>query len=118
MSSVSYASYLSSHTDNPEHAIHIQEIKELCTMIAREEIENYMSNIDSLINEAVSRSINNFTSGAAKAIDVDVNRIVDISCKQLSEQFHSEEVSHFVADTLKQRLKTELGNINVKAIIK
>lgn len=118
MSSVSYASYLSSRTDNPEHAAHIQEFKELCTMIVREEIEDYMTRINSIVNEAVSNAMSSFISDASKAMDIDIKRIVDISCKELNAQFHSEEVSNFVAETLKQKLDTALRNIDVKMIIK
>ena len=118
MSSVSYASYLSSRTDNPEHAAHIQEFKELCTMIVREELEDYTSRINSMVNEAVSAAMSGFISNSSKAMDIDIKRIVDITCKELNAQFHSEEVSTFLAETLKQKLETELRNINVKMIIK
>lgn len=118
MSSVSYASYLMGRTDNPEHAAHVQEFKELCTMIVKEELEDYTSRIDSMVNEAVSRAMNGFISNASKAMDIDVKRVVDITCKELNAQFHSEEVSRFLAETLKQKLETELRNIDVKMIIK
>ena len=118
MSSVSYASYLSSRTDNPEHAAHIQEFKELCTMIVREELEDYTSRINSMINDSVSSAMSGFLSNASGAMDIDIKRIVDISCKELNAQFHSEEVSRFLAETLRQKLETELRNINVNMIIK
>ncbi len=118
MSSVSYASYLSSKSDNPEHAVHVQEFRELCTMIVKEELEDFKLHIDSAVNEAVSRAMSNFISNASKAIDVDVKRIVNITCKEMNAQFHSEEVSNFVAETLKVKLEEALRNIDVKMIIK
>lgn len=117
MSSLTYSSYLSSHSDNQQHSIHIQEFRELSTMIAREQIEEYMPRIESMVNNAVNRSLSNALAGVRTAVDIDVNRIVNVTCKELNAQFHSEELSHFVADTLKVELEEALKNIDIKVII-
>ena len=117
MSSVSYASYLSSHSDNPYHLNHIYEFRELATMIAKEQIELYLPRIESMVNNTVNRSISNALVGATKAMDIDVKRIVDVTCKELNAQFHSEELTHWVADTLKVKLEDALKNIDLKLIV-
>ena len=117
-SSVSYVSYLSSHSDNPYHLNHINEFRELATMIAKEQIESYLPQIESIVNNTVNRSISSALLGATKAMDIDIKRIVDVTCKELNTQFHSEELSHWVADTLKLKLEDALKNIDVKLIVK
>ena len=77
MSSVSYASYLSNHSDNPYHLNHIYEFRELATMIAKEQIELYLPRIESMVNSAVSRAMSSAISGATKATSIDVKRIVE-----------------------------------------
>ena len=116
--SAMYASYLASHDDNPYHMSHILEFRELSTMIAKEQIEMYLPRIESMINSAVSRSISSALRGTTKALDIDVKRIVDVTCKEMNAQFHSEEISHFFADTLKLKLEDALKNIDLKLIIK
>lgn len=117
MNSVSYASYLSSHSDNPYHLNHIYEFRELATMIAKEQIELYLPRIESMVNSAINRSMSGALAGATKAMDIDIKRIVDVTCKELNAQFHSEELSHWVADTLKVKLEDALKNIDVKLIV-
>lgn len=117
MSSVSYAGYLSSHSDNPYHMNHVYEFRELATMIAKEQIELYLPRIESMVNSAVNRSMSSALVGATKAMDIDVKRIVDVTCKELNAQFHSEELTHWVADTLKVKLEEALKNIDLKLII-
>ena len=117
MSSASYASYLSGHSDNPMHINHVYEFRELATMIAKEQIELYLPRIESMVNSAVSRSISSALVGATHAMDIDIKRIVDVTCKELNAQFHSEELSHWVAETLKVKLEDALRNIDLKLII-
>lgn len=117
MSSASYAGYLSSHSDNPYHLNHIYEFRELATMIAKEQIELYLPRIESMVNNAVNRSMGSALIGASKAIDIDVKRIVDVTCKELNAQFHSEELTHWVAETLKVKLEDALRNIDLKLIV-
>ena len=117
-SSVMYASYLASHDDNPNHINHIHEFRELSTMIAKEQIEMYLPRIESMINSAVSRAMRSALMGTTKALDIDVKRIVDVTCKELNAQFHSEELSHFFADKLKLKLEDALKNMDVKLILK
>ena len=115
--SAMYASYLASHNDNPYHMSHILEFRELATMIAKEQIELYLPQIESMVNSAVSRAMSSALSGAYSAMDIDVKRIVDITCKEMNAQFHSEEVSKFFAETLKVKLEEALKNIDVKLIV-
>jgi hypothetical protein len=117
MSSTVYASYLASHSDNPNHLHHIYEFQELATMIAKEQIELYMPRIETMVNNAVNRSISSALSGSMQAMDIDIKRIVDITCKELNAQFHSEEISHWVAETLKIKLEDALKNIDLKLIV-
>ncbi len=115
--SLSYASYLSGHSDNPNHISHVYEFRELATMIAKEQIELALPRIESMVNKAISRSLNSAIAGTTKAMDIDVKRIVDITCKELNAQFHSEQVSNFFADTLRMKLQEALKNIDVKLIV-
>ena len=117
MSSDIYASYLSSRSDNPNHLQHIYEFKELAKMIEKEQIELYMPRIETMVNSAVNRSISSALSGTMQAMDIDIKRIVDITCKELNAQFHSEEVSHWVAETLKVKLEDALRNIDLELIV-
>lgn len=117
MSSITYASYLSSHSDNPYHINHINEFRELATMIAKEQIELYMPRIETMVNRAVSISMSSALAGTTQAMDIDIKRIVDITCKELNAQFHSEELSHWVAETLKVKLEDALRNINIELIV-
>lgn len=117
MSSVSYVSYLSSHSDNPYHLNHIHEFKELATMIAKEQIELYMPRIEKVVNNSISRAMSSALAKVGKATQIDVKRIVDFTCKEVNAQFHSEELSHWVADTLKVTLEEALRNVDWKIII-
>ena len=117
MSSQMYASYLASSEENPQHSAHIHEFYELSTMIAREQIEDFLPRIEAMVNTAVSTAMSNALSRAVSATAIDVNRIVDITIKDMNAQFHSEEVSKFVADNLKAELTNALKNIDVKLII-
>ena len=116
-SSLTYASYLAGNTDNPYHLNHIYEFTELATMIAKEQIELYLPQIESMVNREVHSAISSALARTSKAMDVDIKRIVDVTCKELHAQFHSEELSHFVADTLKVRLEEALKQIDVKLIV-
>lgn len=117
MSSDVYAGYLSSHSDNPYHINHIYEFRELATMIAKEQIEMYLPHIENMVNNAVNRAMSSAISNATNAMDIDIKRIVDVTCKELNAQFHSEELSHWVAETLKVRLEDALRNIDLELII-
>ena len=117
MSSVTYAGYLASHSDNPYHLNHVYEFNELATMIAKEQIELYMPRIETMVNNTVSRSMSNALASATNAMDIDIKRIVDVTCKELNAQFHSEELSHWVAETLKVRLEDALRNMDITLII-
>ena len=116
-SSLSYASYLASNNDNPYHLNHIYEFRELATMIAKEQIEECMPRIESMVNSAMSRAMSNALAGATKATSIDVKRIVDVTCKQLNATFHSEELTNWVAENLKTELETALKNIDIKLIV-
>ena len=115
--SVSYASYLASRTDSQEHAMHVLEFRDLAVIIAQEQIEDYMPRIEALVNNTISNALSSIVTDATKAINIDVKRIVDITCKEAHAQFHSEEVSNFIAETLQSTLEKELKNIDVKLII-
>ena len=117
MSSLSYASYLASREESIQHRAHVYECQELSTMIAREQIEEYLPKIEAMVNTAVSNAMSNALARAVNATEIDVNRIVDITIKDMNAQFHSEEVSKFVADNLKASLTDALKNIDVKLII-
>lgn len=117
MSSVTYASYLSGNSDNPNHISHINEFMELATMIAKEQIEAYLPVIESMVNNAVNSAMSSALSQARYATNIDVNRIVNVTCKGLNAQFHSEELTHWVADTLKVTLEDALSNMDVKLIV-
>lgn len=116
--SASYASYLAGHEDNPYHMSHIWEFRELASRVAQEQIQEV---VPQLVNEAVSKAVNeaivNAFSRAVQGISVDVNRIVDITVKDMNKQFHSEEVSNFLAETLRTELIKSLSNIDVKLIV-
>ena len=113
-SSSSYASHLASHSDNPYHLSHIWEFKELATRIAQEQI---IEIVPSMVESAVSKSINAAFSGAMKGIEIDVNRIVDITIQGLNKQFHSEEVDKFLAEALGESLRSALSKMDVNLII-
>lgn len=105
-------SYPSSYYDiNPIHdTVHLQQMRD----IAHEAIQNEVPNIcQSIVNNA----LNSAFQSALNGLSVDINRIVDITCKELHAQFHSEEVSHFMAETLKANLIKELNAIDLKLII-
>ena len=118
MSSLSYASYLSGHNDNPYHLQHIQEFRELSTMIAKEQIELYLPRIEAMVNNSVSKAMSNAFAGVAKATSIDVKRIVDVTCKQLNTTFHSEELTNWVAENLKTELENAFKNMDLKLILK
>jgi len=117
MSSLTYASYLASSEESIAHRAHVHEFYELSTMIAKEQILEYLPKIEAMVNSAVSTAMSNALARAVSATAIDVNRIVDITIKDMNAQFHSEEVSKFVADNLKAELTNALKNIDVKLII-
>ena len=118
MSSITYAGYLASSEPSIQHAQHIREFYDLSTMIAREQIEEYLNTrIEPMINTAVSKAINSAFSGAINGIGIDVARIVDITIEGLNKQYHSKEVDKFLADALGDELRKALSNIDVNLII-
>lgn len=112
-----YASYLAGKEESIAHRQHIFEFQELATQIAREQLEEFLPRIEAMVNTAVSTAMSNALSRAVSATAIDVNRIVDITIKDMNAQFHSEEVSKFVADNLKAELTNALKNIDVKLIV-
>ena len=74
MSSTVYASYLSSHSDNPYHINHIYEFRELATMIAKEQIEMYLPRIENMVNNAVNRAMSSAITQATNGMDIDINK--------------------------------------------
>ncbi len=116
--SLSYISHLVSNSESMQHVNHIYEFREMATMIAQEQIELYMTKIESMINSSINSAIRSVLTSASKAIDIDVKRIVDVTCKELNAQFHSEELSHWVADTVHKELEDALRNIDIDLIIK
>ena len=117
MSSLTYASHLASGEDSIQHKMHIYQFQELSTMIAREQIEEYLPKIEAMINNSVSSAMSRALSGAIGATQIDVNRIVDVTIKGMNAQFHSEELTTFIADNLKAELTKALQNIDLKLII-
>ena len=113
-SSDSYASYLASHNDNPYHLSHIWEFKELATRIAQEQIFEI---VPPLVESAVSKTMNAAFAGAMKGIEIDVNRIVDVTIQGLNKQFHSEEVDKFLAEALGESLRSALSKMDFNLII-
>lgn len=113
-SSTSYASYLASHNENPYHLSHIWEFKELATRIAQEQI---LEMVPPLVESAVSKSMSEAFSGAMKGIEIDVNRIVEITIQGLNKQFHSEEVDQFLAEALSESLRNALKIVDVNLIV-
>ncbi len=105
-------SYPSSYYDiNPIHdTVHLQQMRD----IAHETVEN---EVPGICREICFDIVNRAFSSAMSGLEIDVNRIVDITCKDLNAQFHSEEVSKFMADTLKMELTKALSNIDLKLII-
>ncbi len=117
MSSQVFASFLASSEDSIQHAQHIQQFYEMATMISKEQIELYLPKIEAMVNTAVNNAMSNALSRAVSATEIDVNRIVDITVKDMNAQFHSEEVSKFVADNLRATLTDALKNIDLNLII-
>ena len=115
--SFSYASYLAGSEDSIQHKEHIYQFQQLATMIAREQIEEYMPKIEAMVNSSVSRAISSSLSGIDKATQIDVNEIVNVVVSDMHKEFHSERLRTFVADTLKMRLEDALRNVDVKLII-
>ncbi len=118
MSSMNYASYLASGEESIQHREHIYQFQTMATMIAREQIEEYLSNkVEPMINNAVSKAINSAFSGAMNGIQIDVARIVDLTIEGLNKQYHSKEVDKFLSDALTEELRKSLSNIDVNLII-
>lgn len=117
MSSQMYLSYLASSEENPQHRAHIYEFQEMATMIAREQIELYLPKIETMVNNAVSKSLHSALAGVDKATVVDVNEIVSVVIKDMNKEFHSENLRRFVADNLRIKLEDALKNIDLNLII-
>ena len=105
-------SYPSSYYDiNPIHdSVHLQQMRD----IAHETVEN---EVPGICREICYSIINNVFNSAMSGLSIDVNRIVDITCKEMNAQFHSEQVSRFIADTLKMELTKALSNMDLNLII-
>lgn len=105
-------SYPSSYYDiNPIHdTVHLQQMRD----IAQEKIE---TEVPEICRQICYGAINKAFSGLMSGIELDVNRIIDITCKDLSAQFHSEEVSKFIAETLKAEVIKGLSNLDLSIII-
>ena len=105
-------SYPSSYYDiNPIHdTVHLQQMRD----IAEEKINLLVPDI---CRSICSSSINNAFSGLMNGLSLDVNRIVDITCKDLNAQFHSEEVSKFMAETLKREVMNQIANMDISLIL-
>ena len=116
--SLSYASHLASSSESPQHASHVYEFRELATMIAQEQIELYLPRIEAMVNNTVHYAISSALNSASKSMDISIKRIVDVTCKELNAQFHSEELSNWVLDTVHQKLEDALKNIDVNLIVK
>ena len=115
-------------------SIDIAQLKHVVRQIFGDEtdVKNYLRKFiqfevflgEGVVNDKFNERFKQYTShfqvesSSTSAIDVDVKRIVNITCKEMDAQFHSEEVSNFVAETLKVKLKEALRNIDVKMIIK
>lgn len=101
-------SYPSSYYDiNPIHdSVHLQQMRD----IAHETISNEVPNI---CREICYEIVNNVFNSAINGYSVDINRIVNITCKEMDAQFHSEEVSHFLAETLKAELINSLSKMDL-----
>ena len=117
MSSQTYASYLASGEESIAHRAHIHEFYELSTMIAREQIEEFLPRIEEMVNNAVSTAMSNALSRAVSATAIDVNEVVNVVIKDMNKEWHSESLRKFVADNLKAELTNALKNIDVKLII-
>ena len=115
--SFSYASYLAGSEDSIQHKEHIYQFQQLATMIAREQIEEYLPKIEAIVNTSVSRAISSSLSGIDYATQIDVNEIVDVVISDFNKEFHSERLRTFVADTLRIKLEDALKNIDVKLIV-
>lgn len=105
-------SYPSSYYDiNPIHdTVHLQQMRD----IAHETIQNEVPNIcKSICYDAINKAFSSAMNGLA----VDLNRIVEITCKEMNAQFHSEEVSHFFYEVCQRELKEALSNIDINLII-
>ena len=113
-SSQSYASYLASHNDNPYHLSHIWEFRELATRIAQEQINEI---VPQLVRETCYKVMNEAFSGAMKGIEYDVKSILDISIKDLNEQWHSERVTQFIGEAVREELKKSLSSIDISLIL-
>ena len=118
MSSYSYASYLASREENPQHRAHIYEFQELFTMICKEQIDEYLNTkIEPMVENAVSRAMNNALARAVSATSIDVNEVVNVVVSDMNKTWHSESLRKFVADNLKAELTNALSNIDVSLIV-
>ena len=118
MSSLTYASYLASKEENPQHRAHVYEFQELFTMIAKEMIDEYLNTkIEPMIENAVSKAMSNALSRAVSATAIDVNEVVSVVIQDMNKEWHSESLRKFVADNLKAELTDALKNIDVSLIV-
>lgn len=118
MGSLTYASYLASREENPQHRAHIYEFQELFTQICREMIDEYLNTkIEPMVENAVSKAMSTALSRAVSATAIDVNEVVNVVISDMNKTWHSESLRKFVADNLKAELTNALSNIDVSLIV-
>ena len=110
-SSMSYASYLASHNDNPYHLSHIWEFTELSKRIAQEQIYEI---VPPLVEELCAKIIKEYLEGnVGNAINYDVHSIASVSIKDFNSMFKSEAFSSWMSDAIVEVLKKRIDEIQI-----
>lgn len=109
-SSLSYASYLASHNDNPYHLNHIYEFTELSKRIA---IEAINENVPQMVEAICSRVIKDYLNGNLNdSINYDIKSIASVSIKDFNTMFQSEKFSSFMSHAITEEIRKRISEID------
>ena len=110
-SSTSYASYLASHSDNPNHLNHIWEFTELSKRIA---IETIYDIVPSLVQDICIKVVKEYLeSNISSGINYDIKSIANVSIKDFNTMFQSEAFSRFISDAVTEEIRKRINEIDI-----
>lgn len=110
-SSLSYASYLASHNDNPYHLNHIYEFTELSKRIAIETVNDI---VPQMVEEVCRRTVKEYLEGnLGNSLNYDIHSIASISIKDFNKIFQSSAFSQFISDAVAEEIRKRIGEIDI-----
>lgn len=110
-SSISYASYLASNSDNPYHIQHVYEFTELSKRIALETIAEV---VPPMIEEVSLKVIKEYLNSSLNgSLNYDIHSLATMSIKDFNAIFSSEKFSRFISDAVSEEIRKRIDEIHI-----